>query len=646
MKIKLPKNINTQFFPDKLIILISLYSIYATITYYIYSLNNFGFLTSITLTILTYIILENKLNLNNPNINSQTTSLISKITPKKPLLHVVFFTFVTFCVFILFDFRTTNSIVTPWNILPSYFIIIFACTSLITIILNQKKHHLASLSIFSFISFSIALITYKIGYGFDPFIHQAALKSIINFGIIEPKSPYYIGEYALEILTYKLTPLSISTINKLIVPSLASILIPVCLRNSLTNLKFKNKAILILCFLILPFNYLILTTPQSLAYIFTICTICYGINFSTNKNSKDLIIMTLLSISSLTIHPIAGIPALLFTFTLLANYKIKKLRKTLITIYYSLLTFSIPVLFHFLSTTLNTAPENNLAISNIFHLTTHPIFPYKEDIFLNFSYLWHNNIRIIVLALALSGLYISKRNNLKITPHFFLFSAGLFISFLISSTLNFDFLINYERDNYTNRLLLISCFFLIPYIATTFNFLVIKSNKQNTFVKTTLTILLSLIITTSLYLSYPRKDNYFNSRGYSTSQLDIEAVNWINHDANQKKYIVLANQQVSAASLKQFGFKTYHKSKTNEPIFYYPIPTGGPLYQYYLDMVYKKPSHETVNKAMELAGVNTAYFVLNKYWWAFDKIKNEAIINSSSHKILGNHDIYIFKYKK
>ena len=155
---------------------------------------------------------------------------------------------------------------------------------------------------------------------------------------------------------------------------------------------------------------------------------------------------------------------------------------------------------------------------------------------------------------------------------------------------------------------------------------------------------LILILSASLYLSYPRLDNYFNSRGFSVSSADLKAVNWINGDADDN-FIVLANQQVSAAALNQFGFKKYYL-KNNSPVFYYPVPTGSPLYQYYLDMVYKEPSRETMLKAMGLADAATGYFVLNKYWWAFPKILAEAKLSSNGWQLIDDGEIYIFKYTK
>jgi len=105
---------------------------------------------------------------------------------------------------------------------------------------------------------------------------------------------------------------------------------------------------------------------------------------------------------------------------------------------------------------------------------------------------------------------------------------------------------------------------------------------------------------------------------------------------------VLANQQVSAAALREFGFSRYYKGD----VYFYPIPTGGTLYQYYLDMVYKKPAKDTMLKAMDFAGVGQSYFVLNKYWWAFPKILAEAKLEADSWTEIKDGEIYIFKYSK
>lgn len=219
-------------------------------------------------------------------------------------------------------------------------------------------------------------------------------------------------------------------------------------------------------------------------------------------------------------------------------------------------------------------------------------------------------------------------------------SASLGISYLLTAKLPFLFLIDYERNSYTDRILLIAAFFLLPFIIVALYGFIDKLLRQSKAIKIPFLIFIIIIITTSIYLSYPRFDRYFNSRGYSTGQNDIKAVHWIENNT-QEDYIVLANQQVSAAALKEFGFVKYYN---NNKLFYYPIPTGGPLYQYYLDMVYEKPSRETMLAAMDLAGVNKGYFVLNKYWWAFPKLLEEAKLGADNWEEIDNGDVYVFKY--
>jgi hypothetical protein len=63
-----------------------------------------------------------------------------------------------------------------------------------------------------------------------------------------------------------------------------------------------------------------------------------------------------------------------------------------------------------------------------------------------------------------------------------------------------------------------------------------------------------------------------------------------------------------------------------------------------LDMVYKKADRETAQKASDLTGAKTVYFILNKYWWAFDKIKEEAKMEANTSSSLEDGDIVIFKY--
>ena len=122
------------------------------------------------------------------------------------------------------------------------------------------------------------------------------------------------------------------------------------------------------------------------------------------------------------------------------------------------------------------------------------------------------------------------------------------------------------------------------------------------------------------------------------------AVQSIDRQTN-KPYIVLANQQTSVASLKELGFNHYFKNK-DESIFFYPIPTGGKLYKYYLEMVNDSPNKKTIDLAMDLVGVKESYFVVSKYWWLSGRIISEAKLQADSYWEVENGDIYIFKFTR
>jgi hypothetical protein len=515
----------------------------------------------------------------------------------------------------------------------------------------------------------MTLIIYKIGFGFDPFIHQATMELIDKTGAVFPKPFYYLGQYSLEIIIHKITSLPLNWIDKLLVPLAASFYLPLVFWQALKKLFPQSKISLLipLLILILPFSFFIATTPQNFAYFLLLLIILLGLKCD---NVFDLTLIYIFSLTAVSFQPIAGIPAFLFSLilTVFHGNQSKKIKKYFYTAIFIISSLVLPLVFYFLEKN-NYGAEKISAngTSDALLSVRHAIVPGQENFILNFIYLYAFNLKKIITVLAAIGLWFAwkHREYCKIFFIYLLLSASLGLSYLFSKFLPFSFLISYERNNYSERILLMAAFFLLPLILTALYALFAKINKQARGVKIPLTIFSVIILTASLYISYPRFDHYYNSRGYSTGQNDINAVRWIEENANED-YIALANQQVSAAALREFGFKKYYlpplltkETRLNdevgqgdgvrfgdEPIFYYPIPTGGPLYQYYLDMVYKKPSRETMNAAMDSVGVKKGYFVLNKYWWAFPKILEEAKFEADGWKDLGSGEVYVFEYKR
>lgn len=624
----------------------------SALVYYFYSLNKLGVILSLALTlifVISFVFVNIKFSIIKPSWTEQTNYSAKKLNFIDFGLIIIYLFLLALNFYLLDAGQTTEPIVSPWQVVSNWFFFGYALTGLILLVLIIRNHSTNNnaptgnfliflISTFYFLSFSVAWIVYKIGYGFDPFIHRATMELIDKTGAVDPKPLYYLGQYGLIVITHKLASIPIIWLDKLLVPFLTALFLPAILYKTITKWFSSNHftLLLILFLLTLPYSFFIVTTPQSLAYLFLLLTILLGV---TCASFADLVLIYLLALATLAIQPIAGLPALLFAMLLTIfhadNHKIKKYSFWLIG---ALTVVILPLIFYFLEKSLSLGQNNNLTNSAIWPKF---ILPNQDNFIFNFIYLYGFNIKLIIVGLVLAGLYLAYRykNTCKILIVYFIMSLALLMSYFLIKKISFSFLIDYERDDYSSRILLISIFFLLPFILIAWRYLLDKLLRQNFLIKIIWSIFLILLLTVSLYLSYPRFDPFYNSHGYAVSASDTKAVHWIEENKTDE-YIVLANQQVSAVALREFGFNRYYKNN----IFYYPIPTGGLLYKYYLNMVYQEPSKETMKQAMDLAGVNQSFFVLNKYWRQFPKILEEAKLSAKSWNEIDNGQVYVFEY--
>lgn len=546
--------------------------------------------------------------------------------------------------------RTDSAIISPWTETSSLIFLSLGLSSLALIAaLNQTAkniHRQLLLSLYYLSLFSLAAIIYRLGYGFDPFIHQAAMAEISQHGYILPKTPYYLGQYSLIIALHKFSGISLGLINQWFLPIFSALALPYLL-SYLTkgNLNNKNRAWLAsLLLLIIGFSPLIISTPQNFSYLLLLATVIF-----IYKNARKVLIIST-AVASFSVHPLAGIPALfLAVLTLIPSLTLKKdlriiLQRPLIIFGGALLMFCLSLWAVAGFSSLNLQGFN-LSLLN-------PIFANRENYALNLSYFFFNNYFWLILGGALLIFYQRKKiwdenkKSEKTAAQIFSLSALAAISaYLISRGFNFSGLIAYEQDDYAARLPIIALIMLIPLYWELLLYAIKNAYAYQRPTRVIMTLGAAALVTIAVYGSYPRFDHYHNSRGYSSSASDILAVNRAEERAQGEGYIVLANQQVSAAALREIGFRRYLPSSAGE-IYFYPIPTGGPLYQYFLEMVYKQASQDTMERAMDFANVKRSYLIINKYWWASDKIIAEAKMSADYWEKIGQGENYLFEYRK
>jgi hypothetical protein len=204
----------------------------------------------------------------------------------------------------------------------------------------------------------------------------------------------------------------------------------------------------------------------------------------------------------------------------------------------------------------------------------------------------------------------------------------------------FPFLIDYERGNYADRLFVIaSLILLIPALGGLSRALA-RIPRLGLAPALLLLALIPAGISANAYTSLPRHDAANVSRGWSVGRADIEAARWIDRDATGSPYTVLANQSVSAAAVQELGFKRYAGE-----VFFYPIPTGGPLYQKFLDIMDINSNIDPVREAARLGQTKLVYVVLNDYWWDASKVAEHLSAMADRQESFRDNRVRVYRFE-
>ncbi len=567
---------------------------------------------------------------------------------------------------------TSAAIRTPWPLLPPITLLALALLwislALGTWMLRSRALTMLQACLALFATTSIAPLVYRLGLGFDGFLHLAGEKMILATGTLNPKPMYYIGQYVFTTWLTRYLGLSIEHVDRWLIPVATALLIPLALYISTSDSSPPNAAEghdksfasnlsgQWLGLVLLPLAPFVATTPQSFAYLLGLVAIFLAPGTLTSKDltKSDLSNKAplILTVWSITIHPLAGVP---FFFVILALNSLPPTnlpnisRQTRWRLARNVVAYacvvaaamSVPILFYVLSRAGHTSIDWDLA-----KLLSHQ--PWIEQLsavmpwLSNHFVIWPAWASLVLKALpvflllgTIGTILAPIAGRTSVQPYCLLLVAGLALlaAALILQTIGtFSFLIQYEREAYADRLNMIAllCWLpaALPFVAYIFN----RAKRHGPFFALTLLIFFASIGAAQSANALPRHDALVTGRGWSVGQADLEAVRLIEQDAAGRIYTVLANQSVSAAAVSQFGFKRY-----NGEIFFYPIPTGGPLYQLFLRLTYPEIAQldveGTVRAAGQIGGSSLVYVVINDYWQPSKKVM-ETLNDSAQHNWL------------
>jgi hypothetical protein len=217
---------------------VCLISVIGAAVYYFYQLNWLGISLTLILSAVGFWLFlrlfaqPKKAHLDTDDIAENFITGHKKINWKKTAITVAWILPYIFLLltsyFLLLAARTDAALTSPWQVVSTKFFITYllATAYLFWLILKKTKCATYLIAAHYFLSFSVLWIVFKIGYGYDPFIHQATVKLIDANGFVLPKTPYYLGQYSLILIAHKLFFIPIVWADKLFVPLLAALTVP------------------------------------------------------------------------------------------------------------------------------------------------------------------------------------------------------------------------------------------------------------------------------------------------------------------------------------------------------------------------------------------------------------------------------------
>jgi hypothetical protein len=638
--------------------LLSIIILIGSVTYYVASVPAALFQVMVLLTPLVYTLLYKKMKPARFSLFRHAHNLWAehkhKITQPVFVISAAAFLLLVLTLETLQSSRILDSVRSPWErIDESVILLFFFAATLVFALLYKGKERALTIPLFIFLLFvflSVVSIVFPIGYGFDSFIHKATEAHLAEAGTISPKPFYYIGQYVLVLFSHHAFSIPIDFADTFLVPILTAVLLPFAWFSAAahTTKKPKTATLALVGIFLLPLGSFISTTPQGLANLWILLGILASVPYLLEHKNPPKLLFSLIAIATLLIHPIAGIPLIIyFALFFLDVDKSKSLVRKL-SFWSVVIVSSVILPLSFIVNAIISKQDLGVNISNL-----NPILLFQSlnlDIFfenrfsplLDLVYLYGENILLIVFLISIWAFYIYRKelsDRFKILIFMVLILGVNYL--ILSNVIDFSFLIDYERSNFSGRLLPLIAFFLSPLIILGVGHVSVNLRSRPVSLKIITLFLFVTIATSAFYITYPRRDAYETNRGFNVGQADIDAVYLIDNWAEDEPYVVLANQSVSAAAIKEIGFHYYGD------MFFYPIPTGDALYQQFLQMN-DDPNKTTAKEAVELVpmhgDVNTLFYVVNNYWWQAPEIIEKAKVTANDWRSVGGGVAFIFRY--
>ncbi len=590
-------------------------------------------------------------------------------------------------IMILWSSGTTDPIRSPWSIVPAPFFFLYALMAVVAVVRSTPRTSYFLL----LTSSSVAILVYPLGFGFDHFIHAAAERIIATTGALSPPPLFYSGHYGLTILLADLLPwVDVALADRLLAPILTiALLVPLAYRSLSTVLPEREALLGTSSLLIVPFLPLAVSTPQATANIFALATVLLLLSITGivvrgtasppvsfngivqrrtipyDDTSRDAVkrmtmpdgevgarpqlgaVPLLTALAAFLSQPMTGIIAIAVVAMTFAWQRGWRILSAAVAI---LGAIGIPLAFAIagriipnldLLVTFNPLPAMQrlgTALADVVRITA-----------VDFSTADALTIARIILPLLWFGLAVggaralahqsTPKNQVAIRKprplgkygNSFLLIAppliALVAAALVAATVMVPTQLGEEQSQFPLRLVQLAVLLATPLVSIGLG--TVLDRVRGRLPQLAAAVAIGAAATFTLLLAYPRDDAQARSGLWSVSADDIAAVHAIAEDAGDARYVVLANQMLGAAAIREFGFRPAHTVANSSlitrnsslEILAFPLPAGGPIARKYWEYVTSEtPTRAPIDAAMDLVNADRAYVVLHSYWRNYERL--------------------------
>lgn len=578
------------------------------------------------------------------SVKNELTKLIKSPTQILALISIII-------IFIIIIIRPVlDGDPSPWTNFPTIgFFIFLGCTFILIADYSYKNYSTISTFLYYLLALSLVAIKYKLSYGFDTIIHQASLNQIANTGKILPLTPFYIGQYVIELVFHFFGNLDFTLIERFLIPIFFVLLTFLISEHFFISLKLKAHPIIIpIAALFLIPDQFFYSTPYALALIWAIIFSISLYIYLKQPNKIDFYLMIISAIATILIHPFVGLP---FIFIILGalNYQRTKYKK--LNLFVTFISSSLIIFLCF--TLFNIIVQRSVSLANplsswtfLVNIFTPPVWFNSLNTSLFFWLIYtYERFFLLILGMIIAGYCLSQSKKrladtiLIILSLSFIISSWLFISAISISGYTYA-----DQMNYSYRLIQISRWLLWPIWLMIFYYLFTFINSLRFWKRLVFLTFISLLICLNWYLTYPRNDEVSHMSINSIRQIDYDGVNLIYSMENGKTgYLVLANQLFGAAAVKTYGFGPYYQTPWGN-LLYYSIPMSSEFHTRYEQITSENFfDYHSLAELMESSKVNRLYLIFTDYWQPEETTKAEIKSAASQYWNIGEQiEIYQF----